>query len=86
MIIKEDELVGLILSLINLSKEPLETKEIENLVKKSSKNTTRTKVIYRLNNLRGEGKIKGKYLGSGKGVWIWWNNNLLQATKKGEKE
>ncbi len=57
-----------ILDIINSSKEPLETKEIELILK----NITRMKVIYRLNNLRGEGLIKGKLVGSGKGVWIWW--------------
>jgi hypothetical protein len=31
--------------------------------------------MYRLNNLRGEGKIQGKMLGAAKGVWIWWNKS-----------
>jgi hypothetical protein len=30
--------------------------------------------MYRLNNLRAEGKISGKMLGSGKGVWVWWHH------------
>jgi hypothetical protein len=25
-----------------------------------------------LQNLRAEGHIHGKFVGSGKGVWIWW--------------
>lgn len=57
-----------ILTILKKSNEPLETKEIE-LVLKS---VTRTKILYRLNNLRGEGLIKGKQVGSGKGCWIWW--------------
>ena len=57
-----------ILSIVNASDEPLETKEIES----SMKGVSRVKVLYRLNNLRGEGLIKGKQIGSGKGTWIWW--------------
>ena len=48
--------------------EPLETKEIGIILK----NVSRIKLLYRLNNLRGEGLIKGKQVGSGKGTWIWW--------------
>jgi DNA-binding Lrp family transcriptional regulator len=46
----------------------LETKEIGEKLKKIS----RVKILYRLNNLRAEGLIKGKQVGSGKGTWIWW--------------
>jgi repressor of nif and glnA expression len=68
----EDEISKIALKIINESNEPLETKEIEEKVRKSIKDITRTKLIWRLNNLRGEGLIKGKFLGPGKGVWIWW--------------
>lgn len=64
---KEDKLKKKILRTIKEAKEPLETKEIEAVVKDS-----RVKILYRLNNLRGEGLIKGKPVGSGKGTWIWW--------------
>lgn len=57
-----------ILDIIVNAGEPLETREIELILK----NVTRIKVLYRLNNLRGEGQIKGKPVGSGKGCWIWW--------------
>ncbi len=59
-----------ILKVIQESKEPLETKEIEGEIK----NITRTMIFYRLNNLRGDGLIRGKQVGSGKGTWIWWKN------------
>jgi hypothetical protein len=29
--------------------------------------------MYRLTNLRAEGKISGKMSGSDKGVWVWWH-------------
>ena len=57
-----------ILKAIKEADEPLETKELELILK----NVTRVKLLYRLNNLRGEGLIKGKQVGSGKGTWIWW--------------
>ncbi|HZX44459.1 MAG TPA: hypothetical protein VFF28_02125 [Candidatus Nanoarchaeia archaeon] len=57
-----------ILDIITNAGEPLETREIELLLKGIS----RVKALYRLNNLRGEGLIKGKAVGSGKGTWIWW--------------
>ena len=60
----------IILNLVSKSAEPLETREIEIALPKS----TRIMVLYRLNNLRGEGKIKGKHVGSGKGAWIWWKD------------
>lgn len=78
MLRKEDEIASSILNIINLSEEPLETKEIEEKLKKF----TRTKIFYRLNNLRGNGLIKGKFVGSGKGVWIWWRTNLYKGGKK----
>ena len=58
-----------ILNLIERDKEPLETKDIQEKLK----DMTRTKILYRLLNLRAEQKIKGKQVGSGKGTWIWWN-------------
>jgi hypothetical protein len=52
--------------------EVLETKEVLERVKVSLDDITRTKLFYRLNLLRGEGLIYGKFVGPGKGVWIWW--------------
>ncbi len=60
-----------ILNLIAQAHEPLETKEIELLLK----NVTRVKVLYRLGMLRGDGLIKGKPIGSGKGTWVWWKES-----------
>jgi len=57
-----------ILQIIELANEPLETKEVQSKLEGFS----RTMILYRLNNLRGEGQIKGKRVGPGKGVWIWW--------------
>lgn len=57
-----------ILKTLKSKNEPLETKELELILKK----ITRIKLLYRLSNLRGEGLIKGKQVGSGKGCWIWW--------------
>lgn len=58
-----------IVYIINSVKEPLETKEIQEKLAYVS----RTKIIYRLNDLRGQGKIKGKLVSGGKGTWIWWS-------------
>ena len=70
----EDIMSNEILNLLNHSDEPLETKEIKEKLKGKIKkeSVTRTKIFYRLNLLRGDGKIKGKFTGPGKGVWIWW--------------
>ena len=68
---KKDAVAEKILDIISSSTEPLETMEILSKIK-----ITRTKLLYRLNNLRGEGLIKGKSAGSGKGVWIWWGENF----------
>ena len=72
------------LDIIQNSGEPLETKEIQEKLENSIKNVTRTKLFYRLNLLRGEGLIKGKFVGPGKGVWIWWVVELFE--KKGGKK
>ncbi|MCK4522255.1 MAG: hypothetical protein KAU20_06780 [Nanoarchaeota archaeon] len=71
MRIKRDKLACKILEIINKSEEPLETTEIISFFK----GETRTKILYRLNNLRGDSLVKGKQVGSGKGVWIWWKIN-----------
>ena len=65
---ERDSVSTKILRLVADAHEPLETKEIETLLK----TITRVKVLYRLNRLRGDGLIKGKPVGSGKGTWIWW--------------
>ncbi len=59
-----------VVGILKDSLEPLETKEIEEVMK----NITRAKLMYRLSNLRGDGLIKGKVVGSGKGTWIWWKD------------
>lgn len=64
-----DKLSGKILDTVKRSEEPLETTEIISQV-----HDTRTKVIYRLYQLRGDGLVKGKQVGSGKKTWIWWKN------------
>ncbi len=70
---KEHDVVSKdILKTLREVNEPLETKEIELVLKR----ITRVKLLYRLNNLRGEGLIKGKQVGSGKGTWIWWCEKL----------
>lgn len=74
----EDEISKIILKVVNNSEEPLETKEVEELAKKSLKNVTRTKLFYRLTMLRAEGLIKGKFVGPGKGVWIWWKKSAFE--------
>ncbi len=74
-----DEISKVLLKVINNSEEPLETKEVEKLVGKTLKGVTRTKLFYRLTMLRAEGLIKGKFVGPGKGVWIWWKNNLIKG-------
>lgn len=68
MAFRGDILYKKILNLIVKADEPLETREIELALPKS----TRIMILYRLNNLRGDGRIKGKQVGSGKGTWIWW--------------
>jgi repressor of nif and glnA expression len=81
-----DKISDVVLRIIQDSLEPLETKEIQEKVTSSIKNITRTKLFYRLNLLRGEGLIKGKFVGPGKGVWIWWSeDNFLKKLKRGEK-
>jgi repressor of nif and glnA expression len=69
-----DKLGKKILDLLAKATEPLETKEIELELKKE----TRVKILYRLNFLRGEGLLKGKPVGSGKGAWIWWKKGVFE--------
>ncbi len=74
MVGKEDEIQHEIYNLIKTANEPLETEEvISHIHSKVEKDASRNKVMYRLNNLRAEGRISGKMLGSGKGVWVWWH-------------
>jgi len=68
-----------------MPKEPLETKEIQKELGGIIKDVTRTKLFYRLNNLRGEGLIKGKLVGAEKGAWIWWVKDFFSKDKRGRK-
>jgi hypothetical protein len=65
---EKDILSDKILNIILKSNEPLETREIELVLK----GVSRVMILYRLNVLRGDGTIRGKPVGSGKGTWIWW--------------
>jgi len=67
-----DEVVTAIVNSIDEVGEPLETKEVEGRVRILIPSVSRSKLFYRLQNLRAEGHIHGKFVGSGKGVWIWW--------------
>ena len=69
----ENNISEKILKLVNSAKEPLETREIEEKLN----GVSRAKILYRLNLLRGENKIKAKSIGAGKGNWIWWKNNAF---------
>ncbi len=69
------------LEIIKESDEMLETKEILEKLQVSLDKLTRTKLFSRLNNLRGEGLIKGKFVGPGKGVWIWWRKDFFLNNK-----
>jgi repressor of nif and glnA expression len=80
----KDNISLVTLRIIDESNDVLETKEIQEKVQNSIKNITRTKLFSRLNNLRGEGLIKGKFVGPGKGVWIWWKASAF-LENKGEK-
>ena len=81
----QDSIANAILKIIQDSAEPLETKEIQEKLEDSIKNVTRTKLFYRLTNLRGDGVIKGKFIGPGKGVWIWWKPEAFSKTKGDKK-
>jgi hypothetical protein len=79
------------LEVIETSNDVLETKEILESLQLSLNKLTRTKLFSRLNNLRGEGLIKGKFVGPGKGVWIWWKkdaffNNITDDKNGGKNE
>ena len=74
---QDDKLTKIIAQVINGAKEPLETTEVlEMTVNKSGADVSRPVLFYRLNNLRAEGEIHGKQVGSGKGNWIWWGEGL----------
>jgi len=69
------------LETIDGANDVLETKEILEELQISLDKLTRTKLFSRLNNLRGEGLIKGKFVGPGKGVWIWWKKGVFFQKK-----
>jgi hypothetical protein len=84
-----DELSKLILEIIRTSSQPLETKEIELALKSitsEESSVSRSKIVYRLQNLRGEGLIRGKFVGPGKGVWIWYSSGPGEAAQRMQKE
>jgi len=74
----KDDLTRQILKIVNSSNAPLETKEIQEKIKIELGEVSRSKLMYRLNNLRAEREIQGKYVGSGKGVWIWWKSEVSE--------
>lgn len=78
----DDRITRKILETIEKAGTVLETKEIVEAIQASVGKTTRTIVFSRLSILRGDGLIKGKFVGPGKGVWIWWKQELL--TKGGK--
>ena len=76
----KDTLSEKLIKTINEATEPLETKEIE----QKMTGETRAKIFNRLKNLRGEGTIKGKMIGAGKGTWIWWKKEAFTKQRCGQ--
>ena len=74
----KDQISEEILKIISTSHAPLETKEVHEKIKIELGEVSRSKLMYRLNNLRAEGEIRGKYVGPGKGVWIWWRADVFE--------
>lgn len=72
-----DEISRAVLKVINAACEPLETKEVEKLVRVFVRDVTRSKLFYRLTMLRADGLINGKFVGPGKGVWVWWRKDAF---------
>jgi hypothetical protein len=81
-----DSISKLILQILHDAAEPLETKDIENRCRHFDPKITRIKVFYRLQNLRAEGHLKGKFVGSGKGNWIWFQASPSSKKKPSESE
>ena len=77
MFIVNDLITKKALEIVENTDEVLETNEILEQIQISLNKVTRTKLFSRLNNLRGEGLIKGKFVGPGKGVWIWWRKEAF---------
>lgn len=77
----KDKISKTAFKIIEKADDVLETKEIQEKVAASIKDITRTKLFARLNNLRGEGLIIGKFVGPGKGVWIWWKKDAFSKGK-----
>jgi hypothetical protein len=76
----KDKVEKAIAKVVSTSVEPLETKEVQEKVTGIlGEDVTRSKLLYRLNDLRGQGEILGKSVGSGKGVWVWWKNGKEQG-------
>ena len=69
---KLDPIGELIERIVTNAEEPLETTEIIASVRERAGRVSRSKILYRLNNLRAENEIAGKAVGSGKGTWIWY--------------
>jgi hypothetical protein len=80
-----DAITELALKIIGESNDVLETKELQDKIEISIKDLTRTKLFSRLNMLRGDGLIKGKFVGPGKGVWIWWRASAFLENNGGKK-
>lgn len=72
------------LDIVENANEVLETKAILEEIQISLNKVTRTKLFSRLNNLRGDGLIKGKFVGPGKGVWIWWKKDAFLQNELSE--
>lgn len=78
---EDDELSKIIADVVNEAREPLETTEVHLKVASATiglvkGRVTRDLLMYRLSNLRGEGRIHGKKVGPAKGVWIWWGKHV----------
>jgi hypothetical protein len=75
--VSDDKIAQKVLNTIFSSQTPLETKQIEDIVRDAIP-TTRTIIFKRLTDLRGDGVLRGKVVGSGKGTWIWWRENATR--------
>jgi hypothetical protein len=82
---KLDPVQEKIAKIIRESDSPLETNEVIEGVNQENQNSSRSVILYRLNNLRALGEISGKQVGSGKGTWIWWYKQSKDRATRAER-
>ena len=73
-----DAISQLLVRILQSTDQPLETAEVLGIIQKDLQ-ISRKIIIKRLHDLKDSDTINARFMGPGKGVWVWWKKDSFKV-------